>query len=55
MLPENYVSFHSLANNNIGDEGLSILVSVLKECQELKELKYEMDHCIYLIVTYQEL
>ena len=39
MLPENYVSFHSLADNNIGEEGLSILVSVFKECQKLKELK----------------
>ena len=39
MLTENYVSSYSLGYNNLGDEGVSTLVSVLKECQELKELK----------------
>ena len=53
MLSENYVSSHSLADNRIGDEGVSELASGLKECQKLEKLEYDMHHCIYLIVTCQ--
>lgn len=46
LLTENSISLHSLVGNSIGDKGVSELASVLKECQKLKELKYEMDHCV---------
>ena len=40
---EHYVSFHSLSNRRrigvIGDKELSILVTGLKECQNLKKLQ----------------
>ena len=35
---EHYVFFHSLSNSAIGDKGLTVLVTGLKECQNLKEL-----------------
>ena len=36
---EHYVSFHSLSNSAIGDKGLTVLATGLKECQNLKELR----------------
>ena len=48
LLTENNISLHSLAGNSIGDKGVSKLASGLKECQKLKELKYEMGHCMHI-------